>query len=180
MTSAKNKSLTKPACRTATSVTPKAATRGRRSSSACAPAARLTGSACGSLFPARPSPNRKRPCLSTEKKSGTSPAPQESGIQLASLAWATPAKKPTRPEPCCNGLAEQRRSGSKEVRSPTPVFFVSVASKEFSCAVSLLYATLAGRCISVAVKGLKGWGPANDVKAKEPARKRLNVCRLEG
>jgi hypothetical protein len=36
------------------------------------------------------------------------------------------------------------------------VFFVSVASKEFSCAVSLLFATLAGRFISVAAKGLKG------------------------
>jgi hypothetical protein len=39
------------------------------------------------------------------------------------------------------------------------VFFVSVASKglscTFSCAVSLLFATLAGRSISVAFKELK-------------------------
>jgi hypothetical protein len=35
------------------------------------------------------------------------------------------------------------------------VFFVSVASKGFSQTVSLLFATLAGRSISVAAKGLK-------------------------
>jgi hypothetical protein len=35
-----------------------------------------------------------------------------------------------------------------------PVFFVSVASKGFSHAVSLLFATLARRCISVVSKGL--------------------------
>jgi len=35
-----------------------------------------------------------------------------------------------------------------------PLFFVSVASKRFSSTVSLLFATLAGRCISVAAKGL--------------------------
>jgi hypothetical protein len=35
------------------------------------------------------------------------------------------------------------------------VFFVSVASKGLRLAVSLLFATLAGRCISVAAKGLR-------------------------
>ena len=35
------------------------------------------------------------------------------------------------------------------------MFFVSVASKGLSQAVSLLFATLAGRSISVASKGLK-------------------------
>jgi hypothetical protein len=35
------------------------------------------------------------------------------------------------------------------------VFFVSVASKWFSPAVSLLFATLAGGCISVADKELR-------------------------
>ena len=40
-------------------------------------------------------------------------------------------------------------------RDPYPVFFVSVASKGLSQAVSLLFATLAGRSISVAAKGLK-------------------------
>jgi hypothetical protein len=35
-----------------------------------------------------------------------------------------------------------------------PVFFVSVASKGLSHAASLLFATLAGRSISVAAKGL--------------------------
>src|SRR5713226_568967 len=37
----------------------------------------------------------------------------------------------------------------------SPVFFVSVASKGLSQSVSLLFATLAGRSISVAGKGLK-------------------------
>jgi hypothetical protein len=36
------------------------------------------------------------------------------------------------------------------------VFFVSVVSKGVSLAISLLFATLAGRFISVAVKGLRG------------------------
>jgi hypothetical protein len=35
------------------------------------------------------------------------------------------------------------------------VFFVSVAAKGLSLAVSLLFATLAGRSISVAAKGLR-------------------------
>jgi hypothetical protein len=39
--------------------------------------------------------------------------------------------------------------------APTPLFFVSVASKGFISTVSLLFATLAGRSISVASKGLK-------------------------
>ncbi len=42
--------------------------------------------------------------------------------------------------------------------TPTPWFFVSVASKGFSSAVSLLFATLAGESISVAAKGLMGAG----------------------
>jgi hypothetical protein len=37
-----------------------------------------------------------------------------------------------------------------------PLFFVSVASKGFTHAVSLLFATLAGIFISVAAKGLMG------------------------
>ena len=47
-------------------------------------------------------------------------------------------------------------------QTPPPVFFVSVASKGLSQTVSLLFATLAWRCISVAAKGLKaivGSGP---------------------
>src|SRR5258708_38963352 len=39
-------------------------------------------------------------------------------------------------------------------RPPTPLFFVSVASKGLSQAVSLLFATLVGRSISVAAKEL--------------------------
>jgi hypothetical protein len=38
--------------------------------------------------------------------------------------------------------------------TPSPVFFVSVASKGFSYTVSLLFATLTGRCVNVAAKGL--------------------------
>jgi len=44
--------------------------------------------------------------------------------------------------------------GGKAALPPTAVFFVSVASKGVSHAVSLLFATLAGKSISVAVKGL--------------------------
>jgi hypothetical protein len=43
---------------------------------------------------------------------------------------------------------------------PIPMFFVSVASKGLNLTVSLLFATLAGRSISVAAKGLgrfAGW-----------------------
>jgi hypothetical protein len=39
---------------------------------------------------------------------------------------------------------------------PTPLFFVSVAFKGVSFAVSLLFASLAGSFISVAAKGLMG------------------------
>jgi len=50
--------------------------------------------------------------------------------------------------------------------TPTPPFFVSVASKGFSSAVSLLFATLARRSISVVAKGLmeaKCWRGSNDL-----------------
>ena len=43
-----------------------------------------------------------------------------------------------------------------EKRIDPPLFFVSVASKGVSFAVSLLFAALAGRFISVAAKGLMG------------------------
>ena len=39
-------------------------------------------------------------------------------------------------------------------RGPHPLFFVSIASKGFSSAVSLLFATLAGSFTSVADKGV--------------------------
>ena len=44
--------------------------------------------------------------------------------------------------------------GRKAASLPTPLFFVSVAAKGVSHAVSLLFATLAGEPISVAAKGL--------------------------
>jgi hypothetical protein len=47
---------------------------------------------------------------------------------------------------------------------PTPLFFVSVAFKGVSFAVSLLFASLAGSFISVAAKGLMGarcWRESN-------------------
>jgi len=65
---------------------------------------------------------------------------------------------------------------------PPPVFFVSVASKEFSWNVSLLFATLAGRAISVAAKGLKGWGFCKRYEgegASAKAFKCLQVGRLK-
>jgi hypothetical protein len=45
------------------------------------------------------------------------------------------------------------------------VFFVSVASKRVSWTVSLLFATLTGRFINVAAKGLRGTG-----RSKVPSR----------
>ena len=45
--------------------------------------------------------------------------------------------------------------GMWKARKGTPLFFVSVASKGLSFIVSLLFATVAGRFISVAAKGLK-------------------------
>ena len=53
------------------------------------------------------------------------------------------------------GKTVTKKEGSdlKDV-TPPPGFFASVASKEFSFTVSLLFATLAGRFISVAAKGL--------------------------
>jgi hypothetical protein len=44
--------------------------------------------------------------------------------------------------------------GEKRIYTPTPMFFVSVASKGVSFSVSLLFATLAKRSICVAVKEL--------------------------
>jgi hypothetical protein len=50
-------------------------------------------------------------------------------------------------------LKQYVRSGA-----PLPLFFVSVAAKGVSPAVSRFFATLAGRFISVAAKGLTGVG----------------------
>src|SRR5713101_4149600 len=50
--------------------------------------------------------------------------------------------------------------------APHPLFFVSVAAEGLSNRVSLLFATLAGRSISVAAKGLMGakrWRGSNDL-----------------
>jgi hypothetical protein len=57
------------------------------------------------------------------------------------------------------GTSKRRRtaSGEKDIwlEGEYPLFFVSVASKGFTKSVSLLFAILAGRSISVASKGLK-------------------------
>jgi hypothetical protein len=47
-------------------------------------------------------------------------------------------------------------SGQREAAAPTPLFFVSVASKGVNFEVSLLFAALTGGFISVAAKGLTG------------------------
>jgi len=60
---------------------------------------------------------------------------------LQTTLWVNPSR---------TALRASRNGGG----APTPVFFVSVASKGVSPAVSLLFATLAGQCISVAAKGL--------------------------
>src|SRR5260370_26219546 len=52
--------------------------------------------------------------------------------------------------------ASLQRGFQLTATSPPPGFFVSVASKGFIQAVSLLFATLAARSISVASKGLMG------------------------
>src|SRR6266478_3753697 len=49
-----------------------------------------------------------------------------------------------------------RRERTFWLEGCTPLFFVSVASKGLTPTVSLLFATLAGRSISVAAKGLTG------------------------
>ena len=51
---------------------------------------------------------------------------------------------------------KQVKGAQGDKRGRGPRFFVSVASKEFSQAVSLLFATLAERSISVAANGLVG------------------------
>jgi len=65
-----------------------------------------------------------------------------------------PEKNPSTPPPFadsgCASLSDAQGG------APTPLFFVSVAAKGFSLAVSLLFATLAGESISVAAKGLMG------------------------
>jgi hypothetical protein len=52
------------------------------------------------------------------------------------------------------GRWEIGENGEKVESAPCPPFFVSVAFKGLSPAVSLLFATLAGRPISVAAKRL--------------------------
>ena len=54
-----------------------------------------------------------------------------------------------------SGFSSPWRSAVFAEKAPPPLFFVSVASKRLSQAVSLLFATFAGRSISVAGKGLK-------------------------
>jgi hypothetical protein len=49
---------------------------------------------------------------------------------------------------------ERSKSEGRDAEGPLPRFFVSVASKGVSFSVSLLFATLAGRSISVADKGV--------------------------
>jgi hypothetical protein len=64
------------------------------------------------------------------------------------------------------------------------VFFVSVASKGLSQSVSLLFATLAGRFISVAAKGLKAmvgssqWTVVSEGKNKKAELERDNRGRM--
>jgi hypothetical protein len=51
-----------------------------------------------------------------------------------------------------NGRSEV---SSKAGRIPPPLFFVNVASKGFSCDVSLLFATFARKPVNVAAKGFR-------------------------
>ena len=56
------------------------------------------------------------------------------------------------------------------------MFFVSVASKGLSVAVSRLESTVAGGCVSVDSEGLRG---ASGMGISGTGRKGLKVCRLE-
>src|SRR5580692_11112066 len=56
-----------------------------------------------------------------------------------------------------SSVAQGNRDDSRQLvvgAAPSPQFFVSVASEGFSFGVSRLFATLAGRSISVAAKGV--------------------------
>src|SRR6266403_4732372 len=73
-----------------------------------------------------------------------------------------------------------RSAGNGLTVTPTPLFFGSVASKGLSPAVSLLFATLAGRSISVAAKGLmrtRCWQQSNWVGAEDSERVRRTTWR---
>ena len=62
------------------------------------------------------------------------------------------------------GSGLSQGEGRLTITPSTPLFFVSVAAKGFSKRVSLLFATLAGRFISVAAKGFMGadcWRESN-------------------
>src|SRR5712664_4137840 len=66
------------------------------------------------------------------------------------------------------------------ITRPSPLFFVSVASKGLSPAVSLLFATLAGKSISVAGKGLTGvdfWRKSSCVGWKDSEEVRRTTWR---
>src|SRR5258708_4667515 len=76
----------------------------------------------------------------------------EKGLGIGNSGWAWS----DRPCECLVSLPLGEVRCSRE-RHP-PSFFVSVAVKGVSSAVSLLFATLAGKCISVASKGVRGAG----------------------
>ena len=71
----------------------------------------------------------------------------------------SPPKRPTARRPHVPSSPEPHPRGElvpEWEAYPHPVFFVSVAAKGLSQAVSLLFATLAARSISVASKGVMG------------------------
>src|SRR5882672_9011703 len=66
------------------------------------------------------------------------------------------------------------------ITPPAPLFFVSVASKGLTPTVSLLFATLARRSISVAAKGLTGadcWRESNCVGSEDSEEVRRTTWR---
>jgi|SRR6266446_4769482 len=81
------------------------------------------------------------------------------------------------------GIARWNVEASRKLvnrTSPTPLFFVSVASKGLSHAVSLLFATLAREFISVAAKGFMGadcWRKSNCVGWKDSEEVRRTTWR---
>src|ERR1700682_5509504 len=89
----------------------------------------------------------------------------ERGLGIGNSGWACS----DRPCECLVSLplGEVRCSRERHVH---PLFLVSVAGKGLSGAISLLFAILAGKSISVAAKGVGGascWGESNDERYEE-------------
>jgi len=115
-----------------------------------------------------------------DEKSDPSALCPANNSQIGALEYkrVRPKKNPSAPDgrSGCTSLSDAQGG------APTPLFFVSVASKGLRSAVSLLFATLAGRSISVAVKGLtrtKCWRESNCVGGEDFGGVRRTIWPIE-